>query len=57
MLVLGESLHSKEILAAVVLFLFAQDYIGFANTKTLPMFTLVCAFGTDRAGNVLWRSG
>ena len=34
-----------------MLFLFDQDYFRFENIKTLPIFTLVCAFRTDAAGS------
>jgi hypothetical protein len=38
---IGKSIiYSKEFLATIVFFLFAQDCIQIANTKTLPMFTL-----------------
>jgi hypothetical protein len=36
-----------------VLFLFDQDYFRFENIKTLPIFTLVCAFRTDTAGSLV----
>jgi hypothetical protein len=52
------ALYSSEVfLAAIVHILFAQDDIRFANTKTLPIFALVCDIGADTAGRVFWRSG